>query len=103
MIGKLPQERKGDVDFYYGLLSDVGHPNGPSNELSIDAIRDLPVGRRRFTLAFRPMRADSLARIVKLVAIPVRSSLALLEGELDELEGFAKKLGDRTSSGPIRG
>ncbi len=103
MIGKIPQERKGDVDFYYGLLSDVGHPNGPSNELAIDAIRDVPGGRRRFSLAFRQMSEDSFARIVHLVAIPVRSSLVLLEGELDELEGFAKKLGDRTGPWPGRG
>ncbi len=69
----------------------------------LDAIRDLPVARRRFSLTFRPMSEDSLARIARLVAIPVRSSLVLREGKLDELEGSAKKLGDRTSTWPGRG
>ncbi len=49
------------------------------------------------------MSEASLARIAQHVAIPVRGSLVLLEGELDELEGFAKKLGDRTGPWPGRG
>ncbi len=103
LIGKTPQERKGDVDLDCCLLSGVRHPNGPSKELVIDAIRDLPGGRRRVTLAFRPRSEDSRARIVQLAAIPGRSSLVPLEGELDEFEGFAKKLGDRTGPWPGRG
>ena len=85
LIGKLPGVEPQAAKWYYGMLCDFVHPNGPSLLLHEEEVRPLPDGRVSHTVAFRPQSPEALERVLHLLAIPVKYALLGLVDQAGEL------------------